>query len=151
MALEAPIVIQGLLFPSSLPFLQLTNTAVVLLKVRSVQSFEVSRKLMNIYDHSFMHPLCLLPASLVCFASLFLVRTVKLNPESRVGLFTNDPEFLPGKRALAIGLCVYHSIVSTILYQAPRFIPHSFGPAAEGYATLNEHHHAEVDTRTGST
>ncbi|KAF8961760.1 hypothetical protein BDZ97DRAFT_1184839 [Flammula alnicola] len=40
----------------------------------------------------------------------------------------NLPEFLPGKRALAIGLTVYHTVCSTILYQAPRFIPHSFGP-----------------------
>jgi hypothetical protein len=37
------------------------------------------------------------------------------------------PEFFPGKRALAIGLCVYHSAVSTVLFQAPRFIPFSFG------------------------
>jgi hypothetical protein len=36
-------------------------------------------------------------------------------------------EFLPGKRALAIGLCVYHSVVSTVLFQTPRFIPYSFG------------------------
>jgi hypothetical protein len=36
-------------------------------------------------------------------------------------------EFLPGKRALAIGLCVYHSVVSTVLFQSPRFIPYSFG------------------------
>ncbi|THH17564.1 hypothetical protein EW146_g3287 [Bondarzewia mesenterica] len=43
------------------------------------------------------------------------------------------PEFLPGKRALGIALCVYHSIVSTVLFQAPRFIPHSFGMLAESY------------------
>lgn len=30
-----------------------------------------------------------------------------------------------------MGLCVYHSVVSTTLFQAPRFIPHSFGPLAE--------------------
>ena len=41
------------------------------------------------------------------------------------------PDFLPAKRALAIGLCVYHSAVSTVLFQAPRFIPHTFGPFAE--------------------
>ena len=40
-------------------------------------------------------------------------------------------DFLPGKRALAIGLCVYHSVCSTVLYNAPRFIPHSFGPLFE--------------------
>jgi hypothetical protein len=40
-------------------------------------------------------------------------------------------EFMPGKRAMAIGLCVYHSIASTILFQTPRFIPYSFGPFME--------------------
>ena len=44
---------------------------------------------------------------------------------------TDIPEFLPGKRALAIGLCVYHSILSTILFQAPRFIPFTLGPFFE--------------------
>ncbi|TFK46854.1 hypothetical protein OE88DRAFT_1721005 [Heliocybe sulcata] len=48
------------------------------------------------------------------------------------------PEFLPGKRALAIGLCVYHSVASTVLYQAPRFIPHSFGALAEAYKVTPE-------------
>ena len=45
----------------------------------------------------------------------------------------NPLEFLPGKRAFAIGLCVYHTVCSTILYQAPRFIPQSFGPLCEQY------------------
>jgi len=49
---------------------------------------------------------------------------------------TWSPEFLPGKRALAIGLCLYHSISSTILFQTPRFIPHSFGPLLESYVPL---------------
>ena len=40
-------------------------------------------------------------------------------------------EFLPGKRALAIGLCVYHCVISTVLFQAPRFIPYSFGALLE--------------------
>ena len=44
---------------------------------------------------------------------------------------TDISEFLPGKRALAIGLCVYHSILSTILFQAPRFIPFTLGPFFE--------------------
>ena len=47
--------------------------------------------------------------------------------EHTVGKFRRASEFLPGKRALAIGLCVYHSIISTVLFQAPRFIPFSFG------------------------
>jgi len=46
----------------------------------------------------------------------------------------SQPEFLPGKRALAIGLCVYHSVISTVLFQAPRFIPFSFGPFFEASA-----------------
>ncbi|KJA21431.1 hypothetical protein HYPSUDRAFT_77842 [Hypholoma sublateritium FD-334 SS-4] len=53
-------------------------------------------------------------------------------------LVYNLPEFLPGKRALAISLTVYHSVVSTILYQAPRFIPHSFGPLAEAWRITPE-------------
>lgn len=40
-------------------------------------------------------------------------------------------EFLPGKRALAIGLTVFHCIASTILFQAPRFVPFSLGALAE--------------------
>ncbi|KAF9478952.1 hypothetical protein BDN70DRAFT_879350 [Pholiota conissans] len=50
----------------------------------------------------------------------------------------NLPEFLPGKRALAIGLTVYHTVCSTILYQAPRFIPHSFGALAEAWKVTPE-------------
>ena len=42
-------------------------------------------------------------------------------------------EFLPGKRALAIALCIYHATVSTVLFNAPRFIPHTFGALAESY------------------
>jgi len=48
------------------------------------------------------------------------------------------PEFLPGKRALAIGLCIYHVTCSTILYGAPRFIPISLGPLAESYRATPE-------------
>ncbi|KAF5330051.1 hypothetical protein D9611_010413 [Ephemerocybe angulata] len=91
-ALEIPVVVQGLFSPTSLPFLELNNTAVVLLKLFASLS---------------------LASCLICLLCFSL------------------PEFLPGKRAVAIGLCVYHSIVSTVLYQAPRFIPHTFGDAAE--------------------
>ncbi|EIW55284.1 uncharacterized protein TRAVEDRAFT_51410 [Trametes versicolor FP-101664 SS1] len=48
------------------------------------------------------------------------------------------PEFLPGKRALAIALCVYHVTCSTVLFNAPRFIPHSFGALAENYRATPE-------------
>lgn len=47
-------------------------------------------------------------------------------------LVYNLPDYLPGKRALAILLLLYHGAASTVLLQAPRFIPHSFGPHAEG-------------------
>ncbi|THV01914.1 hypothetical protein K435DRAFT_775915 [Dendrothele bispora CBS 962.96] len=91
-ALEIPIAIQGVWSPTALPFLQLNNTTIVILKLYA----------------SLVLATCLM--SLLCFSL---------------------PEFLPGKRALAIGLCVYHSICSTVLFQAPRFIPHSFGDLAE--------------------
>ena len=45
-------------------------------------------------------------------------------------------DFLPGKRALAIGLTVYHCIVSTVLFQAPRFVPYSLGALAEGSVSI---------------
>lgn len=48
------------------------------------------------------------------------------------------PDFLPGKRAFAMGLCIYHSVTSTVLFQAPRFIPRSFGPLAEQYKLTPE-------------
>lgn len=91
-ALEMPIAVQGLFSPMSLPFIQLNNTSIVLLK---------------------------LYASLALGISLTSLLAYSL------------PDFLPAKRALAIGLCVYHSAVSTVLFQAPRFIPHSFGALAE--------------------
>ncbi|KAG2008703.1 hypothetical protein CC2G_014103 [Coprinopsis cinerea AmutBmut pab1-1] len=91
-ALEFPIVVQGLFYPASLPFLQLNNTALVLVKLYASLSLAS----------------CIM--ALLCYSL---------------------PEFLPGKRALAIALCVYHTACSTVIYQAPRFIPHTFGPAAE--------------------
>ncbi|KAL7410070.1 hypothetical protein BDY24DRAFT_401292 [Mrakia frigida] len=41
------------------------------------------------------------------------------------------PEYLPGKRAFGLSLLLYHASVSTIIFQAPRFIPFSLGEAAE--------------------
>ncbi|KDR80397.1 hypothetical protein GALMADRAFT_92775 [Galerina marginata CBS 339.88] len=98
-ALEIPIAIQGIWSPANLPFMQLNNTALVLLKLYA----------------SLVLASCL--TSLLCF---------------------NLPEFLPGKRALAIGLCVYHTVCSTVLYQAPRFIPHTFGPTFEAFKVTPE-------------
>ncbi|EPS93417.1 hypothetical protein FOMPIDRAFT_128498 [Fomitopsis schrenkii] len=91
-ALEAPVAILGLMSPLSLPFIQLTNTTLVLMKMYS----------------ALVAGLCI--AALLVFAL---------------------PEFLPGKRALGMALCFYHVTCSTILFNAPRFIPHTFGAFAE--------------------
>ena len=40
---------------------------------------------------------------------------------------------MAGKRAVGLGLGLYHTTLSTVLFQAPRFIPHSFGALAESY------------------
>ncbi|KAF5375674.1 hypothetical protein D9615_009330 [Tricholomella constricta] len=98
-ALEAPIAVQGVWSPATLPFLQLNNTTLVVVKLYS----------------ALVLASCL--TSLLCYSL---------------------PEFLPGKRAFAMGLCIYHSIASTILFQAPRFIPHSFGPLMEQYKITPE-------------
>ncbi|OSX61080.1 hypothetical protein POSPLADRAFT_1074813 [Postia placenta MAD-698-R-SB12] len=98
-ALEVPIAVVGLWSPASLPFMQLTNTTLVFLKMYS----------------ALVAGLCL---------SALLVFTL--------------PEFLPGKRALGMALCFYHVTCSTILFNAPRFIPHSFGPFAESYRATPE-------------
>ncbi|KAF8587189.1 hypothetical protein K439DRAFT_1652364 [Ramaria rubella] len=91
-ALEAPVAIQGLWAGQNLPFLDMNNTSLVLLKLYAA----------------------LLLAS--CVASL---------------LVFSLPEFLPGKRAFAMALLLYHSIATTILLSTVRFIPFSFGPLAE--------------------
>ncbi|KAG2049995.1 hypothetical protein BDR06DRAFT_940842 [Suillus hirtellus] len=91
-ALEAPLALQAFWSPQSLPFLQMNNTTIVMLKLYSA----------------------LVTGSCI---TAFLAYPL--------------PEFLPGKRALAIGFCIYHSVVSTILFQTPRFIPHTLGPFLE--------------------
>ncbi|KAI0032845.1 hypothetical protein K488DRAFT_48993 [Vararia minispora EC-137] len=48
------------------------------------------------------------------------------------------PEFMAGKRALGLALGLYHTTLSTILFQAPRIIPHTFGPLAESYKLTPE-------------
>jgi len=93
-ALEAPIAIQGIWAPQGLPFMEMNNTTLVMLKLYAGMSLAMSI------------------VSFLCFTL---------------------PEFLPGKRAFVIGLLIYHSICSTILIQAPRFIPHSFGNFFESY------------------
>lgn len=96
---ELPLAVQGMFWPATLPFMQLNNTVVVVMKLYA----------------ALMISSCAM--ALLCW---------KL------------PEFLPGKRALAIGLCIYHTALSTILYQAPRFIPMSFGPWAEQLKIIPE-------------
>ncbi|KAI0346670.1 hypothetical protein BDW22DRAFT_1405419 [Trametopsis cervina] len=98
-ALDIPVVIQGLWAPTSLPFLELNNTAAVFIKLYAALAGGMCA------------------AALLCF-----------------GL----PEFLPGKRALAIGLSLYHVTCSTVLFNAPRFIPHTFGPLAESFKATPE-------------
>ncbi|KZT04500.1 uncharacterized protein LAESUDRAFT_737920 [Laetiporus sulphureus 93-53] len=98
-ALEAPLAVQGLWNPASLPFLQMTNTTLVVIKLYSAL------------------------AAGLCIASLLVFAL---------------PEFLPGKRALGMGLCFYHVSCSTILFNAPRFIPYSFGAFAESYRATPE-------------
>ena len=44
-----------------------------------------------------------------------------------------SPEYLPGKRAFAAGLTVYHTIVAGTLFGAPRFVPKTFGTLMERY------------------
>ncbi|KAF9788322.1 hypothetical protein BJ322DRAFT_1106328 [Thelephora terrestris] len=87
--LEAPLIVQGLWFPQSLPFLGMNNTTLVLVKLLNAISLGT----------------CI--TSLLCY------------------------KFFPGKRAVAMGLSLYHTVVFTVLLQAPRFIPISFGPQFE--------------------
>ncbi|KAG8774595.1 hypothetical protein FRC12_001894 [Ceratobasidium sp. 428] len=98
-AVEAPFALQGILAGQTLPFIQLTNTTLILLKMYSAMLLAS----------------CL--ASLLCF---------------------NLPEFLPGKRAFAIQLLIYHSVAAAMLFQSPRFIPHSLGSLAESVAITPE-------------
>jgi len=98
-ALEFPVIFQAFWSPTSLPFLGMNNTTLVMAKLLACVSLGS----------------CV--TALLCFTL---------------------PEYLPGKRAVAIGLTVYHSAVSTVLFQAPRFIPMSFGSLAESYKITYE-------------
>ncbi|KZV95866.1 hypothetical protein EXIGLDRAFT_765809 [Exidia glandulosa HHB12029] len=98
-ALEGPFAIQGSFAPLALPFLDMSNTTVVAVKLYAALSLAT----------------CV--AAFLCWSL---------------------PEFLPGKRAFAIQLVIYHSVASTVLYQAPRFIPISFGPAFESIKIIPE-------------
>lgn len=131
-ALEAPIAIMGLLSPLSLPFIQLTNTTLVLLKVRTPRTDAVRQLVKRHWGvpdvfstgsgpvYRGITRLCASRYA-VCYA---LFRSI---------LTSAPTEFLPGKRALGMALCFYHVTCSTILFNAPRFIPHTFGAFAESY------------------
>ncbi|KAI0322835.1 hypothetical protein OF83DRAFT_1167128 [Amylostereum chailletii] len=109
-ALEIPLGIQGAWAPATLPFMQLNNTALVFLKLYGLLIIST----------------CI--ASLLCYPlpgmSTFIPETLECNPVA---------EFMAGKRALALSLCIYHTIASTILFKAPRFIPMSLGDFFEAY------------------
>ncbi|KAF8308263.1 hypothetical protein DL93DRAFT_2087146 [Clavulina sp. PMI_390] len=92
-ASEIPLGIQGLL-GVGLPFIEMTNTTVVVLKLYGA----------------------LIIGSCIAALAVF-------------GL----PDLHPGKRAVVIMLVVYHMITSTVLIQAPRFIPLSMGSLAESF------------------
>ncbi|KAL9934528.1 hypothetical protein V8E36_006303 [Tilletia maclaganii] len=98
--LEFPIGILALFFTRSLPFLDLTNTTLVVLKLWGALTVGLA------------------------VASLLVAAL---------------PDALPGKRALVIALVIYHAASSTILLQAPRFIPFSLGSAAEKLSATPEH------------
>lgn len=53
-------------------------------------------------------------------------------------LCASVPDYLPGKRALAISLVLYHTGVAAVLYSCPRFIPVSFGAAFEAWSISPE-------------
>ncbi|KAG8831053.1 hypothetical protein FRC17_003786 [Serendipita sp. 399] len=48
------------------------------------------------------------------------------------------PEFLPGKRAFALQLCLYHTIATTALLHTPRFIPITLGATPESLGVTIE-------------
>ncbi|KAK0552519.1 hypothetical protein OC845_001663 [Tilletia horrida] len=98
--LELPFGILALFFTGSLPFLDLSNTTIVFLKLFGALSAGLA------------------------VASM---------------LVASLPDVLPGKRALVVALVIYHAASSTVLLQAPRFIPHSFGTAAEKLSVTPEH------------
>ncbi|CCA67305.1 hypothetical protein PIIN_01138 [Serendipita indica DSM 11827] len=90
--LEAPFCIVALVSPESLPFLEMSNTSLLVLKL---------------------------------YAGLVLSSILAAY------LVSGLPEFLPGKRAVALQLCLYHTVAATALWHSPRFIPITLGEDAE--------------------
>jgi hypothetical protein len=133
-ALEMPVAIQGLWMPYRLPFLDMNNTSIVLLKVRPrlracVRALNRPRTAVLVAHPRLVHH---------GLPMLHPARSVHSSPPP-LAVCTADPprpDFLPGKRAFSICLCLYHTIVSTVLIQAPRFIPISFGALAESCVAL---------------
>jgi len=102
-ALELPFAIQGLLMGEQLPFIEMTNTTLVILKIYGALAIGT------------------------CVGAI---------------LCRGLPEFLPGKRAMALSLLVYHAIVAATLMTSPRFVPFSFGPMAEQFTITPERSYA---------
>lgn len=71
--------------------------------------------------------LCALPFFPSCLSLFLEARADRLPPLLR-----------PGKRAFGLSLLLYHASVSTIIFQAPRFIPFSLGEAAESIRFIPE-------------
>ncbi|EJU02441.1 hypothetical protein DACRYDRAFT_88793 [Dacryopinax primogenitus] len=102
-ALELPFALQSLLMAEHLPFLEMTNTTLVVLKIYGALAIGT------------------------CVGAV-LCRSL--------------PEFLPGKRAMALSLLVYHAIAAATLMTSPRFVPLSFGPLAESLTITPERSYA---------
>ena len=136
---------QGVWAPATIPFLQLTNTTLVILKV-CVLFAETESRVLNSDQ---LYSALMLATCAMCILCFNLPGAALFHPNSLKAY--SAIEFLPGKRALAIGLTIYHTTCSTILYQAPRFIPMSFGELAEGYVFLytNSSSCALIVTSTG--
>jgi len=98
-AMDGPIAMLGAMVPEQLPFIDMTNTTVIMIKLYS----------------------CLVFGS--CIASV---------------LCYSLPDFLPGKRALALGLLMYHVTASSALFYSPRFIPFTLGPLPESLGITAE-------------
>lgn len=137
-ALEAPLVVQTFFTPASLPFIQMTNTTVVLLKVRRSLRFHDARSPPLVVRRHRRRDMYRLRARLSSprYVLRYRGHTDIMHMDADVGdASCQISEFLPGKRAFAIALCVYHSVASTILFQAPRFIPHTFGVLSESWVS----------------
>jgi hypothetical protein len=135
-ALEAPLAIQGMFSPQGLPFLDATNTTLVIIKVRGFSPITLSKPLtpwlafrssMQRFQRPRVSPRSSYSLSQASHIVSYHVSSGNLTIFSP----RHDTEYLPGKRAFAAGLTVYHTLVAGTLFQAPRFIPKTFGVLLE--------------------